>query len=323
MLSEEQQKKLQELLLTPIKVDKLATSIKKEGDIIISTQTYKRAADPDMSDLSVLFYEIIYKDILPKNQNNENKVLGNSDEDENLFASPSFAGDTMSSFNTIAGKVIKKLEIDSKSIKKYYYASDNSKGRLGLIDDSEGKLQSILDSNVVTPIAKYFYMPKDSEGRLRLILDSNAEDNTKQLFHRFYDLYHSLANFWIIPMKMGRNSRKTVFGVQTQDYMEKFLSEIKNNWSDLKTQDKCYFEKFSDYSEFTEKHFITETDYLESAKDTKGIRSSLEEKIAVKIVSGIIHAIENRAVLLSKSEEYGEQLWNLLNDISTDNSEIQ
>lgn len=292
MLSEEQQKKLQELLLTPIKVDKLATSIKKEGDIIISTQIYKGAEDPDMSDLSVLFYEIIYQQILPKNQNGENKVLGEFDKNKNFninaFASTSFAGDTMNSFKTITKKVIKTLEIDGKSI------------------------------------AKHYYLPDDSEGRLRLILDSHAETDTKELFRRFYDLYHSLANFWIIPMKMGRKSAKTVFGVQTQDYMEKFLSEIKNNWSDLKTQDKCYFEieKFSDYSEFIEKHFITETDYLESAKDTTGINGPLEQDDAFKIVAGIIDAIENRAVLLSKSEEYAERLWNLLNDISTDDSEV-
>ncbi|MGX6992688.1 hypothetical protein [Vagococcus penaei] len=176
MLSKEQQDKLKEMLLTPIRVDKLATSIKKVGNTMISPQIYKGVADPDMSDLSITFYEIIYKDILPENHNIENKVLGELDEKKdfniNAFADSSFAGDTMNSFNTIAGEIIKELSIGGELIKKHYY------------------------------------MPNDSEGRLRLILDSNAKACHKALFRKYYDLYHSLANFWIIPMEMGRKSAK-------------------------------------------------------------------------------------------------------------------
>lgn len=80
------------------------------------------------------------------------------------------------------------------------------------------------------------------------------------------------------------------------------------------------FKNFEDYSEFIEKHFIIETDYLESPKDETENFGSLNEKDAVSIVSGMITAIKNRAELLSKSE-YAEQLWILLSNITTDSSD--
>lgn len=67
---------------------------------------------------------------------------------------------------------------------------------------------------------------------------------------------------------MSRESAKTIFidnvEFKTQDYMKKFLNEIKNDWDDLKRQKlfSFYFKTFDDYSDFIEKYFITETDYL-------------------------------------------------------------
>lgn len=277
---------LAKMLLTPIVVDKLTTSIKKEGDTWISPQIYSGAGDSDMSDLSVAFYEIIYKDMLL-----DNKLLGRYEAKKgktymyiNKIANSSFAGDTMNSFNTIAGKTIKKLSVD-------------------------GKLS-----------VEHYYMPDDPEGRLRLILDSDAKESTKKLFHKFYNLYHSLANFWIIPMKMGRGSRKKIFTDNTsldpQDYMEGFLRGIEDNWNDLKKQEcyGCYFNKFKGYDNFRKEHFICKKDYPEGLKDKTGIKDSLNEDDAFAIVSGMISAIENRAKLLSESK-YAEQLWSLLNNI--------
>lgn len=115
----------------------------------------------------------------------------------------------------------------------------------------------------------------------------------------------------------GKKECKKVFidnvSFDTRDYMEEFLSVIKNNWDDLKKQQlySLYFKNFDDYSKFIEKHLITET----------GQNGSRNEKDATVIVSGMISTIENRAEQLSKSK-YAEQLWNLLNNISTDNSDI-
>ncbi|WP_237579057.1 hypothetical protein [Candidatus Enterococcus willemsii] len=113
MLSEEQQDELTKMLLIPINADKLTTSIKKKGSTMISPQIYKGVEDLDMSDLLVDFYETIYKDILFQNKTGKNKVLGKLDKkmdfNINVFVNSSFTGDTMNSFRTIAGKVIKVL----------------------------------------------------------------------------------------------------------------------------------------------------------------------------------------------------------------------
>ncbi len=47
-------------------------------------------------------------------------------------------------------------------------------------------------------------MPNDSKGRMRLIFDSDADEYTQKIFYEFYKLYHSLANFWIIPIEMKK-----------------------------------------------------------------------------------------------------------------------
>ncbi|MBE6055192.1 MAG: hypothetical protein E7212_15075 [Clostridium sartagoforme] len=67
-----------------------SSEIKKEDNIIKSTQTYNRALDPDMSDISIEFYKIIYSDI------------GNILSDCGGLKDCNFAGDTMNSFHLIA-----------------------------------------------------------------------------------------------------------------------------------------------------------------------------------------------------------------------------
>lgn len=278
---------LTKMLLTPVVVDKLATSIQKEGNTWISPQIYKGAGDPDMSDLSVAFYEIVYKDILPKN-----KVLEELGEKKiKDFENRSFAGDTMNSFNTIVGKMIKTLKI----------------------------YKEVMDRGG---------MPSTSDERMEIILKSDAKEETKALFRKFYCLYHSLANFWIVPMEIGRGSTKRIstdsISLDPQDYMEGFLSGVENNWSDLKKQESYsfYFKKFDGYDDFREKHFISETDYPKYIKDKTGKRDPLNEEDATAIVSGMISAIENRAELLSESK-YAEQLWNSLTNSLIDNCGIQ
>lgn len=295
MLVKDQQESLKNLLLMPIKVDKLAQSIQREKDIIISPQSYKGIGDPDMSDLSVTFYEIVYRDILPANH-----LLGTGENDsfKNSFEDPSFAGDTMNSFNTIAGKLIRFLKIGG------------------------------------VPMSSCYYMPDDSAGRLRLILASDVSKETKDIFKKFYALYHSLANFWVIPLAMGRTSPKKVFigenWLSTQDYMWKFLTYLKENWTDLQQQSclgkfedsleqqQAYFNKFEHYQQFVEKHCIDESIYKAATKDKTSNRGALDEKQTIEAVKDMIAAIEKRAELLSKSR-YNEELWHLLSRLIHEN----
>lgn len=62
----EKEKKVYEILLTPIKCCKNVKKIYMQDNVIYSHQSYIREPDPDMSDFSVGFYEIVYKGILRK-----------------------------------------------------------------------------------------------------------------------------------------------------------------------------------------------------------------------------------------------------------------
>ena len=279
---------LEKILLMPIYVDKLGL-ITKEKKILKSSQIYRRASDPDMSDLAVAFYEIIYKNILPINEQGKVRLLSKYDL-KNRF----FAGDTMNSFNTIAGNMIHTLNFSYSHI----------------------------------PIKKNYWMPDDSEGRMKLILESDAKKSTKELFLKYYYLYHSLANFWVIPMEMGRMSSKKMPGDETvispqQDYMEKFLKKVKEKWDELANSSESkpkddflnYFRKFNSYEDFLEKHIIEEGFYSNSPSDKTNSKGNLEEEEAVCILKGIITAIENRAKKISESE-YADDLYNSFKELN-------
>jgi len=298
---------LENWLLMPIEVNKLSGIHTKENDFTpieleffsdvsrqtkkwISGQKYFREADPDMSDLAIAFYEVIYRELLEKRENSPGKLIGDSrvlkesGELVDLRPGTPFAGDTMNSFNTLSGKLIKTL------------------------GDKNG-----------TFIDQERMIPDDQAGRLRMILDSEAEPETKSLFIEFYYLYHSLANFWIIPMKYGRSSAKDYSGLNdTQDYMWKFLKAIKKDdkkWTD----EPIYFQAIEDYENFLTIHYIREDDYLEGAQDVKGQRGKLTECEAVEIVKEMNQAIKNRAKSLSESR-YAEDLWWLFNKLEKERS---
>ena len=63
----EKENTVYKILLTPIKCDKNIPKICLKDTVIYSPQLYKSTPDEDMSDFSVGFYKIVYKDILGGN----------------------------------------------------------------------------------------------------------------------------------------------------------------------------------------------------------------------------------------------------------------
>lgn len=89
-------KQVEEILLMPIEcTTQSSENIFTHNGRIFSSQKYKGNLDPDMSDIAVGFYNIIYKNILSKYG-----LLKNDD-----YCSINFVGDTMNSFNSIANIV--------------------------------------------------------------------------------------------------------------------------------------------------------------------------------------------------------------------------
>lgn len=89
----EKLEQVKKILLTPIICDKKRNKVVIEEAIIYTGQAYYSTADEDMSNFTIGFYEILYRDVL-----NQNHILNANGE----LLNNEFAGDTMNSFNSIA-----------------------------------------------------------------------------------------------------------------------------------------------------------------------------------------------------------------------------
>lgn len=102
-LTDEQKAEVQKILLLPIVCSKRYKSIEIQDNVIYSGQEFYTSPDEDMSDIAIVFYEILYANAL-----NGKKILSGKD-----LANCCFAGDTMNSFNTILN-MLKKKELSDE-----------------------------------------------------------------------------------------------------------------------------------------------------------------------------------------------------------------
>lgn len=95
----EKEKKVYEVLLTPIICDNNVKKICMQDNFIYSPQLYNSGLDEDMSDFSVGFYEIVYKDIL---EGISGKILNK----DGTYRNKNYMGDTIYSFNSLANIIL-------------------------------------------------------------------------------------------------------------------------------------------------------------------------------------------------------------------------
>ena len=95
----EKENTVYKILLTPIKCDKNIPKICLKDTVIYSPQLYKSTPYEDMSDFSVGFYKIVYKDILGGN----NVEILNED---GTYKNENYMGDTIHSFNSLANVIL-------------------------------------------------------------------------------------------------------------------------------------------------------------------------------------------------------------------------
>lgn len=74
------------------------------------------------------------------------------------------------------------------------------------------------------------------------------------------DRYHCLANFWLIPMELGRTSNsdlsKTHKDTDTEDFMDRFLVLVKEKFDKYKEVYGNYFNFIEDFSQFADINFL-------------------------------------------------------------------
>ncbi|APM39962.1 hypothetical protein [Clostridium kluyveri] len=253
MINEEQKQDIIGILTTPIECSGYSNgkiNITRDGAIIRTTQTYWRnknypqGLDEDMSDFSIGFYSILYKELL-----NGKSVLNG---DDNLY-NDEFAGDTMNSYVTVAKR---------KSLKE-----------------------------------------------------------PTEYLNEYKNQYHCLANFWLIPMHIGRTSKytpdkfkewsKTSYEYNIEDYMDRFLNLYKWNSLQYKRLYPSYFAKINCIKDFAKVHIFVGSYTSESMEVCN---YSNENNDGKDVVDNIKSKIKLRAIAISESK-YADELWNYFNEL--------
>ncbi len=132
----------------------------------------------------------------------------------------------------------------------------------------------------------------------------------KYLKEYFYQ-YHCLANFWILPMFVGRKmDNKYCKGYcdsslqdgGIQDYMDRFLQTVKESFAVYNNSYSTYFKKIVSFESFINAHFVNDV-YV---KD--GIISSYSLLKSEEVIKKVTDKIVGRARTISKSK-YSDELW--------------
>lgn len=253
MISEKQKQDVIDILTTPIECTCYSNgiiNITRDRLRIRTTQTYWRNKnypqnlDEDMSDFSIGFYSILYKELL-----NGNSLLN---EDDNLY-NDEFAGDTMNSYKTVAKR--------------------------------------------------------------------KSNNESTDYLDKYKKQYHCLANFWLVPMHIGRTSKytpnkfkewsKTSYKYNIKDYMDRFLNLYKNNLVQYKKLYPSYFEKINCIEEFEKVHILVGS-YISESMEVSNY--SNENNYGEDVVNSIKSRIELRAEKISESK-YADELWNYFSEL--------
>lgn len=119
--------------------------------------------------------------------------------------------------------------------------------------------------------------------------------------------YHCLANFWLLPMDIGRTSKNKWCKISqdnnVEDFMDRFLLLLKYNFEAYKGMYKEYFENIKTFDQFAELHFLRGS-YVDEKYDIREYSEILDKTTT----DTIYDFIKNRAKAISESK-YAEELW--------------
>lgn len=127
-----------------------------------------------------------------------------------------------------------------------------------------------------------------------------TEKKVWPLFLReYHNQYHCLANFWILPMCIGRTGAK----LNKFDSVDIFLNKLKEN-DRLLERHADYYKRLKTYDEFRKKHFIenyvqlSTDDVLEKYRKKDKTEKKLEDD-ASELVKRAYKCMESRAESIS------------------------
>lgn len=81
--------------------------------------------------------------------------------------------------------------------------------------------------------------------------------------NEWFEAYHCLANFWILPMDVGRKGiTKISKSKVSRDYMDGFLKILKERFDDYKSKYPKYFQTMEKIEDFYKFHGLEESGYV-------------------------------------------------------------
>lgn len=122
---------------------------------------------------------------------------------------------------------------------------------------------------------------------------------------KYHIQYHCLANFWLLPMEIGRKNKKNLskgYYYGAQDYMDKFLMQVKDVWSDYVQY--RYFQKIKNFEKFAKINHLVGS-YIYSDMSV----FEYSEKTPEEIICFLQDRLRLRATAISKSEQYCDKLY--------------
>lgn len=135
-------------------------------------------------------------------------------------------------------------------------------------------------------------------------LQRTQEEQWPQQLIDYKNSYHCLANFWLLPMEIGRTTRGELNKAKSpiSDYVDRFLNMI-NEQVKFAGIDRPYFHYFKDFQDFADKHFLIGAYVTENLEV---IEYSQDESTFIEKAN---QKIKGRAKRITESK-YVDELWN-------------
>ena len=121
------------------------------------------------------------------------------------------------------------------------------------------------------------------------------EEVWPEYLSNFKDHYHCLANFWLLPMEIGRKSNHQYSKTRCKDYMDRFLNTISKELEEI-----VDIKKYINFEKFKAVHFL-EGSYI-GTEDGKVLSFSNSSKnTPEEVIKSMTQKIYQRAEMIANS----------------------
>lgn len=129
----------------------------------------------------------------------------------------------------------------------------------------------------------------------------------------FKDHYHCLANFWLLPMEIGRKFNHSYSKIRCKDYMDRFLNKMSKEYGNVEV-----LNIYGDFEEFKTDHFL-EGSYIDAEDGKVFSFSNSSKNTAEEVIESMNQKIFKRAEMIANSP-ISKQLYEYFKNIKESNN---